>query len=37
MSAPRILLLGGTGDALKIARALGPHHVYSLADRKSVV
>ncbi|MEB2543650.1 cobalt-precorrin-6A reductase [Burkholderia cenocepacia] len=30
MSA-RILLLGGTGDALKIARALGPHHVYSLA------
>ena len=30
MSA-RILLLGGTGDALKIARALGSHHVYSLA------
>jgi precorrin-6A/cobalt-precorrin-6A reductase len=30
MSA-RILLLGGTGDALKIARALGPRHVYSLA------
>ncbi|HDR8907099.1 TPA: cobalt-precorrin-6A reductase [Burkholderia multivorans] len=30
MSA-RILLLGGTGDALTIARALGPQHVYSLA------
>ncbi|WP_033355611.1 precorrin-6A/cobalt-precorrin-6A reductase, partial [Burkholderia ubonensis] len=29
--SPRILLLGGTGDALKIARALGPRHVYSLA------
>lgn len=27
----RMLLLGGTGDALKIARELGPHHVYSLA------
>ncbi|RDK03322.1 cobalt-precorrin-6A reductase [Paraburkholderia lacunae] len=27
----RILLLGGTGDALKIARQLGPDHVYSLA------
>ncbi|WP_043284716.1 cobalt-precorrin-6A reductase [Paraburkholderia oxyphila] len=27
----RILLLGGTGDALRIARALGPEHVYSLA------
>lgn len=31
----RILLLGGTGDALRIARELGPqlgpHHVYSLA------
>ncbi|NML35061.1 cobalt-precorrin-6A reductase [Paraburkholderia antibiotica] len=27
----RILLLGGTGDALKIARQLGPTHVYSLA------
>lgn len=30
MSA-RVLLLGGTGDALRIARALGPEHVYSLA------
>ena len=27
----RILLLGGTGDALHIARRLGPEHVYSLA------
>jgi len=27
----RILLLGGTGDALTIARRLGPGHVYSLA------
>ncbi|OLL28482.1 cobalt-precorrin-6A reductase [Burkholderia sp. SRS-W-2-2016] len=27
----RILLLGGTGDALKLARQLGPAHVYSLA------
>ncbi|TLX53629.1 cobalt-precorrin-6A reductase [Stutzerimonas nosocomialis] len=27
----RILLLGGVGDALAIARRLGPHHVYSLA------
>ena len=27
----RILLLGGTGDALKIARRLGPQGVYSLA------
>ncbi|POR52331.1 precorrin-6A reductase [Paraburkholderia eburnea] len=27
----RVLLLGGTGDALRIARALGPKHVYSLA------
>nr|WP_231378453.1 cobalt-precorrin-6A reductase [Bordetella sp. FB-8] len=27
----RILLLGGTGDALKIARRLGPRDVYSLA------
>ncbi len=27
----RILLLGGTGDALKIARRLGIGHVYSLA------
>ncbi|WP_181309305.1 cobalt-precorrin-6A reductase [Paraburkholderia sp. BL18I3N2] len=27
----RILLLGGTGDALRIARRLGPEHVYSLA------
>ncbi|MBS6362690.1 precorrin-6A/cobalt-precorrin-6A reductase, partial [Burkholderia sp.] len=30
-AAPRILLLGGTGDALRIARALGPRDVYSLA------
>lgn len=30
MSA-RVLLLGGTGDALRIARALGAGHVYSLA------
>lgn len=28
---PRTLLLGGTGDALRIARQLGPQHVYSLA------
>ena len=27
----RVLLLGGTGEALKIARQLGPAHVYSLA------
>lgn len=27
----RILLLGGTGDALRVARELGPRHVYSLA------
>ncbi|CAN7639476.1 cobalt-precorrin-6A reductase [Caballeronia sp. LjRoot34] len=27
----RVLLLGGTGDALTIARRLGPTHVYSLA------
>ncbi|MDE1181727.1 cobalt-precorrin-6A reductase [Paraburkholderia sp.] len=27
----RILLLGGTGDALRIARHLGPNDVYSLA------
>ncbi|HEX3379427.1 MAG TPA: cobalt-precorrin-6A reductase [Paraburkholderia sp.] len=27
----RVLLLGGTGDALKLARRLGPAHVYSLA------
>jgi len=27
----RVLLLGGTGDALKIARRLGAEHVYSLA------
>jgi len=27
----RILLLGGTGDALRLARSLGPTHVYSLA------
>ena len=27
----RVLLLGGTGDALKIARQLGAAHVYSLA------
>jgi precorrin-6A/cobalt-precorrin-6A reductase len=27
----RILLLGGTGDALQIARQLGPEHIYSLA------
>jgi precorrin-6A/cobalt-precorrin-6A reductase len=27
----RVLLLGGTGDALRIARAFGPDHVYSLA------
>jgi precorrin-6A/cobalt-precorrin-6A reductase len=30
-AAPRILLLGGTGDALRLARALGPTAVYSLA------
>jgi precorrin-6A/cobalt-precorrin-6A reductase len=28
---PRLLLLGGTGDALRIARQLAPQHVYSLA------
>ncbi|CAN7611918.1 cobalt-precorrin-6A reductase [Caballeronia sp. LjRoot31] len=27
----RVLLLGGTGDALTIARRLGPTHIYSLA------
>jgi precorrin-6A/cobalt-precorrin-6A reductase len=27
----RVLLLGGTGDALRIARRLGPAHIYSLA------
>lgn len=27
----RILLLGGVGDALSIARRLGPRHIYSLA------
>lgn len=30
-TATRILLLGGTGDALQIARQLGAQHVYSLA------
>lgn len=29
--SPRILLLGGVGDALAIARRLGPAHIYSLA------
>lgn len=29
--SPRILLLGGTGDALRIARGLSAGHVYSLA------
>ncbi|MBN3729154.1 precorrin-6A/cobalt-precorrin-6A reductase, partial [Burkholderia sp. Ac-20379] len=29
--APRILLLGGTGDALKVARTLPASAVYSLA------
>jgi precorrin-6A/cobalt-precorrin-6A reductase len=32
----RILLLGGTGDALQIARGLGTPHVYSLAGLGSV-
>lgn len=32
----RILLLGGTGDALMIARGLGAEHVYSLAGLGSV-
>lgn len=27
----RILLLGGTGDARRLARSLGPSHIYSLA------
>lgn len=27
----RVLLLGGTGDALRLARSLGPEQVYSLA------
>ncbi|MCQ4257104.1 cobalt-precorrin-6A reductase [Stutzerimonas stutzeri] len=27
----RVLLLGGTGDALRLARSLGPSHIYSLA------
>lgn len=31
MKMKRILLLGGTGDALRIARQLGQEHVYSLA------
>jgi precorrin-6A/cobalt-precorrin-6A reductase len=30
-TSPRVLLLGGTGDALKIARELDAPHVYSLA------
>ncbi|MEK1907694.1 MAG: cobalt-precorrin-6A reductase, partial [Pseudomonas sp.] len=29
--SPRILLLGGVGDALATARQLGPAHIYSLA------
>ena len=29
--SPRILLLGGVTEALRIARQLGPEHVYSLA------
>ncbi|MGV5641913.1 cobalt-precorrin-6A reductase, partial [Burkholderia pseudomallei] len=29
MSVRRVLLLGGTGDALRTARALAPHDVYS--------
>ncbi|MWV15850.1 cobalt-precorrin-6A reductase [Pseudomonas sp. L-22-4S-12] len=29
--SPRLLLLGGVGDALSIARRLGPAHIYSLA------
>lgn len=42
----RLLLLGGIGEALALARRLGPAHLYSLAglgkvrplpDRKSVV
>jgi precorrin-6A/cobalt-precorrin-6A reductase len=32
----RILLLGGTGDALSIARHLGPRHIYSLAGLSRV-
>jgi precorrin-6A/cobalt-precorrin-6A reductase len=32
----RVLLLGGTGEALKIARNLGPEHVYSLAGLGTV-
>ncbi|HLX02027.1 MAG TPA: cobalt-precorrin-6A reductase [Trinickia sp.] len=31
MTAARILLLGGTGDAMRIARQLSREHVYSLA------
>ena len=27
----RVLLLGGVGDALRLARRLGPEHLYSLA------
>jgi precorrin-6A/cobalt-precorrin-6A reductase len=32
----RVLMLGGTGDALKIARGLGPEDVYSLAGLGTV-
>jgi precorrin-6A/cobalt-precorrin-6A reductase len=31
VSMKRILVLGGTGEALKLARSLGPLHIYSLA------
>lgn len=31
MSGKRVLLLGGIGEALAIARRLGPQHLYSLA------
>jgi len=31
MSGKRVLLLGGIGEALSIARRLGPQHLYSLA------
>ena len=29
--SPRILLLGGTAEALRLARRLGPESIYSLA------
>ena len=33
----RVLLLGGVGDALRLARRLGPEHLYSLAGLGKVM